>query len=133
MALEDFQAACKEVFPKGNAEKFSTHLFRHFDEDASGRLDFREKIHAGHCSPTEGQSCGGIASQRNRHPKQRALPWHKSESLSTFWRKQTSTRTENYKKKSSFGEQKKAERSCNWLRIENEIKEKSLMKVSISS
>ena len=46
MPLEDFQKVYREVFPQGNAEKFAVHLFNHFDEDASGRLDFREVIQA---------------------------------------------------------------------------------------
>lgn len=46
MSLEDFQNAYARIFPKGDAKKFAAHVFHQFDNDSSGRIDFREFIQA---------------------------------------------------------------------------------------
>ncbi|ELU07447.1 hypothetical protein CAPTEDRAFT_226463 [Capitella teleta] len=46
MSLDDFQKVYARIFPEGDAKKFASHVFKHLDGDASGRIDFREFIQA---------------------------------------------------------------------------------------
>ncbi|XP_023346210.1 neuronal calcium sensor 2 [Eurytemora carolleeae] len=43
-----FISMYSQVFPSGNADVFSQHVFRTFDTDGSGTIDFREFLLALH-------------------------------------------------------------------------------------
>ena len=46
MDISQFNNAYSEVFPEGNAKNFAEHVFRNFDRDGNGRIDFREFLMA---------------------------------------------------------------------------------------
>jgi Ca2+-binding EF-hand superfamily protein len=42
LTREKFLQVYSSFFPQGNAERFCEHVFRTFDSDQSGKIDFRE-------------------------------------------------------------------------------------------
>lgn len=46
MTEEQFKKLYRDVFPNGNSEKFAASVFKNFDKDGSGRLNFREFLTA---------------------------------------------------------------------------------------
>ena len=44
--LEEFKEAYKKHFPSGNPDSFAEQVFRKFDKDGSGRINFREFVTA---------------------------------------------------------------------------------------
>ncbi|KAL7670777.1 hypothetical protein ACOME3_005701 [Neoechinorhynchus agilis] len=46
LTQKKFHKVYKELFPSGNAEKFCEHIFRTFDVDGSGKIEFREFLMA---------------------------------------------------------------------------------------
>ena len=44
MTVEEFKDMYKKIFPEGNAEKFAEHVFRTFDKDDNGIINFRDFI-----------------------------------------------------------------------------------------
>ena len=46
LSQKKFLEVYSEFFPSGNAEKFCTHVFRTFDTDGGGTIDFKEFLMA---------------------------------------------------------------------------------------
>jgi len=46
LTREKFLEVYSSFFPQGNADKFCEHVFRTFDSDNSGKIDFKEFLQA---------------------------------------------------------------------------------------
>lgn len=48
MSRDQFERIYSKLFPNGDANQFAQHVFRTYDRDRNGRIDFREFLNSLH-------------------------------------------------------------------------------------